>query len=228
MQFRWQVQISAFLHCLRWKIAWWVYSLIKLAAPPLHTVGVLGDLKLDTWEAELGDDMDREYLVQGIKNGFHILSNFDFAHAECDNYNSALDPSIHDAVELQIKTEISEGRYVITNTKPVIVSALGAVKKSGGGIRLIHGASRPLGHALNDYAQMEYKLSFQSLIDAEKLIKPNVFMIKVDLKSALESTLMIIVLQGSNGGSTGTITTPFCLINACHLVAVWLWEYLID
>ena len=68
---------------------------------PLHTVGGLGNLKLDTWEAELGDDMERECFVQGIKTGFHIVSNFDFAHAECEKYNSALDPSVHDAVELQ-------------------------------------------------------------------------------------------------------------------------------
>ena len=123
-------------------------------------MGVLGDLKLDnTWEAELCDDLDRECLVEGIKNGFQIVSNFDFAPTECENYNSVLDPSVHDAVELQIKTEISEGRYVITNPKPVIVSALDAIKKSGGGIRLIHDASRPLGHALNEYVHMEYNVN---------------------------------------------------------------------
>ena len=76
-------------------------------------------------------------------------------------------------MELQIKTEFSEGRYVITTTKPVIVSYVGAIKKSDSGIWLVHEASRPLGHALNDDVQMEYKLYFQSLKDAEKLIKPS-------------------------------------------------------
>ena len=76
---------------------------------------------------------------------------------------------------------------MITNKKSVIVSALGAIKKSGGGIHLIHDASRPLGHDLNDYAQMEYRLSFQLLKDAEELITLSVFMTKIDLKSAYRS-----------------------------------------
>ena len=143
---------------------------------------------MDAWEDELpSDDVDREFILSGIRNGFHIVSNSDFAEVECDNYKSAIDPSIHDKVESQIKTEILEGRYVVTPSKPVIVSALGAIQKPGGGIRLIHDASRPLGLALNDYAQMEYKQSFQSLKDAEKLIKPNVYFSKIDLKSAYRS-----------------------------------------
>ena len=151
-------------------------------------MGDLGDLKWDAWEHELpNNDVDRDFILNGIREGFHIVSHSNFTEAECDNYNSAIDPSIHNVVESQIKTELVEGRYAITATKPVIVSALGAIKKTGGGIRLIHDASRPLGCALNDYAQMEYKLSFQSLKDAEKLIKPNVYFSKIDLKSAYRS-----------------------------------------
>ena len=111
------------------------------------------------------------------------------------------------------------------------MSALGAIKKSGGGIRLIHDASWPLGHALNDYAQMEYKLSFQSLKYAEKLIKPSVFMTKIYLKSVYRSVGIHpddYSVTGLKWMFKGDNHTPICLINACHLVAVWLREYFID
>ena len=147
----------------------------------------IGDLKYDVWDRELGDDIDREFLLEGIKDGFHVVSSFDFSPAECDNYNSALDVQTRPLVEKQIRTEILEGRYKITTDKPTIVSALGAVPKSNGGIRLIHDASRPAGQALNDYAQLELNLQYQSIKDVEKLICPGVFFSKVDLKQAHRS-----------------------------------------
>ena len=64
-------------------------------------------------EKELSDDdCDREFLLDGIKNGFHIVSSSDFAMVECENYNSAMGPSVFSAVETQINTEIVEGRYI--------------------------------------------------------------------------------------------------------------------
>ena len=72
---------------------------------------------MDAWEDELpSDDVDREFILSGIRNGYHIVSNSDFAEVECDNYKSAIDPSIHDKVESQIKTEILEGRYVVASS----------------------------------------------------------------------------------------------------------------
>ena len=63
-------------------------------------MGVLGDLRLDAWEHELpSDDVDRDYILSGIRDGFHIVSSSDFTEVECDNYKSAIDPSIHMKVE---------------------------------------------------------------------------------------------------------------------------------
>jgi hypothetical protein len=144
-------------------------------------------LDLQCWEVELGEDTDREFLLAGIRDGFHIVSDFDFKPVECENYQSALAVDAKAAVEAQICEELVEGRYEIVREKPTIISALGAIRKSNGKIRLIHDASRPVGMALNDYAQMEYALKFQSLKDAEALLMPNAYMAKIDLKSAYRS-----------------------------------------
>ena len=86
-------------------------------------------------------------------------------------------------VEALIANEILEGRYVVVNNPPPIISALGAVPKGDGGLRLIHDGSRPSGAALNDYAVLESQ-KFQSLDDAVSLLSPHAFLAKVDLKSA--------------------------------------------
>ena len=54
-------------------------------------------------------------------------------------------------MEEQILTEIREGRYIVTQEKPTIISAIGAIPKSEKSVRLIYDASRPTGSGLNDY-----------------------------------------------------------------------------
>ena len=144
-------------------------------------------LRFDVWERELIGDKDREFLLEGVRDGFNIVSKFDFEPAEEENYGSALDPENVASVEEQIKIELEEGRYEIVHQKPLIVSALGAIRKPSGKIRLIHDASRPPGGALNDYAELEMKQSFQSLRDATELLSHGSYMSKIDLKSAYRS-----------------------------------------
>ena len=103
---------------------------------------------------------------------------------ESDNYHSAICDENIESVENQIKVELSEQRYIICENKPTIISALGAINKSDGSVRLIHDCSRPSGEALNDYAELERKFKYQSVDDAVKLLQPGYFMAKADLKSA--------------------------------------------
>ena len=74
--------------------------------------------------------------------------------------------------------------------KPTIVSALGALVKKNGKIRLIHDASKPEDISLNSYAVMEEKLRFESIDNAEQLLQDGYFMAKIDLKSAYRSVLI--------------------------------------
>ena len=91
-------------------------------------------------------------------------------------------------VEKQILTELSEGCYLVVDNPPTLISALGAVPKSNSDdLRVIHDCSQPPGRAVNDYAPLGDKLSYQSLDDAVKLLVPGGYSAKVDLKSAYRS-----------------------------------------
>ena len=125
--------------------------------------------------------------MDGIQNGFRITDTPPTAMVETNNYASATCREHRSLVEKQIRAELTEGRYVKTTEKPVIVSALGAIPKSDGGIRLIHDASRPAGTSLNDHVLFDQKLRFQSLEDAVQLLAPGVYLAKLDLKSAYRS-----------------------------------------
>ena len=89
-------------------------------------------------------------------------------------------------VENKIKEEIAEGNYIISKTTPLKTSALAAIPKSDGDIRLIHDFSRPEGYSVNDFAQKDH-CAYQSLNDAIKLLSPSAFIAKVDLKAAYRS-----------------------------------------
>ena len=100
-----------------------------------------------------------------------------------ENSRSATDPSTRDQVDQQIREEIHHGHYTPAEGKPKIVSALAAIPKSNGDIRLIHDLSRPEESCLNSYATKE-PFQSESVEDAINIVKESWYMAKVDLKSA--------------------------------------------
>ena len=91
----------------------------------------------------MGVGIDRDFLLDGVSNGFRLIDVDSVpVSTECDNYRSTLLVN-KDLVENQIKTEIDNGRYIVTQRKPSVISALGAIPKSNGKIRLINDLSRP-------------------------------------------------------------------------------------
>ena len=79
---------------------------------------------------------------------------------------------------------------MVVQAKPTIISALGAVLKKAGGVRIIHDASRPEGQSLNSFASIENKLTFETIANAEMMIQPGWYMAKLDLKAAYRSVLL--------------------------------------
>jgi len=115
------------------------------------------------------------------------VNSVKFEAVEVDNYRSAIG-DLKGAVERQICNEVTEGRYQVVLNKPTVVSALGAIQKPSGGVRIIHDGSRPTGQALNDYVSLvDQRLRFQSLEDATEVLEPGMSLAKVDLKSAYRS-----------------------------------------
>lgn len=105
-----------------------------------------------------------------------------------DNYHSATNPETKHLVEKQILTELIENRYVIVETKPQIVSAIGAILKPGSNkVRLIHDASRPTEGSLNSFAELGEQMSYESIQTAIDFIEKDYYMAKLDLKSAYRS-----------------------------------------
>lgn len=96
----------------------------------------------------------------------------------------------HKEVEKELCKQLEQGNYVISSSKPTIVSALAAIPKDDGSVRLIHDASRPYGSAMNDYANLGGKEKFQTIEDACKLAKKNFWCAKVDLQSAYRSVAL--------------------------------------
>ena len=73
------------------------------------------------------------FIVNGIENGFHIVDpKFELGEAFHKNHRSAIE--VKSEIEKMIIKEIEFGNYVFTDRKPCIVSPLGAVPKSEGGI----------------------------------------------------------------------------------------------
>lgn len=143
-------------------------------------------LKFPQWENELESDPDKEFLLDGIKNGFRIIRpDSDLSPVEVGNYKSTTDA--HGKVEAQILKELQEGNYVVSDRKATIVSALGAVPKANSDkIRLIHDCSKPVSGALNSYAETQ-SFRYQTLDDAVKQLGPGYYMAKLDLHSAYRS-----------------------------------------
>ena len=157
-------------------------------------------LNTNLWLAELIGDEDQVFLSDGICSGFKLApvdGNYEPAHQ--GNYKSATCAEQKLAVEETILGEIAEGNYVITDVKPTTVSALGTIPKPDSSeVRLIHDCSRPVGRAFNDYiASQSFK--FQTLDDAIKLLRPNYFMAKIDLRHAPRS----VPIHKSNYPATG-------------------------
>ena len=122
-----------------------------------------------------------------------------FVPAEMENYFSVTEPAVRDEVEATLLEEISIGNYVVTDVKPSIISATGAVPKPGTEeVRLIHDCSQPKGSAIKDYADTEH-FKYQSIDDAIKLLQPGYFMAKVDLCQAYRS----VNIHPSNYAATG-------------------------
>ena len=143
-----------------------------------------GSLNYEQWEKMLPvNDSKREWILKGVHEGFENVDSEPQGEVEIDNHTSATNKLYRPAVEKQIMEEITNGRYRVVNKKTKLISALAAIPKQDGKIRLIHDASQPTGGALNDYAE-KGQCVYESVKDAIKIIKPNSFMGKIDLSNA--------------------------------------------
>jgi hypothetical protein len=141
---------------------------------------------VDTWRAELGDDMDSELLIDGILHGFRLVDvDAVPAPSDCGNYKSCLTSNNKPLVEAQILHEIDKGRYIVADNIPTCVSSLGAIPKGDSKIRLIHDLSRPFG-GINQHCS-DKSISYPTIDDALKFVTSSSYLAKIDLREAYRS-----------------------------------------
>ena len=140
------------------------------------------------WEKELALDPDKEFLLHGVREGFHLIPpDIHLKPAEQNNYHSATNPHNKNKVESTIHNEILEGNYCFSSHKPLIISALGSVPKPDSDeVRLIHDCSMPKNKGINSYITVDHH-KFSTIDDAIKLVKPGYFLAKIDLHHAYRS-----------------------------------------
>ena len=138
-----------------------------------------------SWQEELKHDPDRDFLLDGIAHGFHIVDELSLVRSsDSQNYASALTEITKPKLDALFKEEILQGQLTIQECKPHRVQAIGAVEKKGTDkVRPITDCSMPEDNSLNSYIEIE-KFTFQSIDDAVKLSSPDCFYAIVDLKSA--------------------------------------------
>ena len=144
---------------------------------------------MSTWEEELGNDPDRSFIIDGIKNGFDIIDpSPEVSPVSCRNHPSALPNSaLHKKATEQVRKEIECGNYVLCQTPPKIVSPMAAIPKPDGDVRLIHDCSRPTGKSVNDYCTEDWEIKFARVDDAANLMTNGCYYGKVDLRKAYRS-----------------------------------------
>ena len=138
---------------------------------------------------ELENDPDKEFLLNGIKNGFDIIDeDVHVSPVNCITHPLAKPNNpLYEKASKQILKEIQAGHYVFCDNPTDVVSPMAAIPKSDGEMRLIHNCSRPSGKSVNDYCLSEWKQKFSRVDDASSMMSEGCFFAKVDLKSAYRS-----------------------------------------
>jgi hypothetical protein len=141
---------------------------------------------LEVWCTELVGDPNAAFILEGIEHGFMLIdSDIILPKANCKDYNSTQGDS-RVLVEEQIKKEVDMGQYIVCEEPPHSVSALGAIPKSAGKIRIIHDLSRPDG-GMNRSA-VDSSVHYPTLDDATKHMTTNSYLAEIDLHQAFKYT----------------------------------------
>ena len=164
----------------------WAKKLQLDAPSPPHLPPLLQHIP--AWEKCLWNDPDRDFILHGIVHGFSLIDPQvainDISPVHVTNNKSPCSDEIKSCIDDAVSNELISGGYIPCNEQPKIFSALSAVLKPDGGIRLIHDLSRPADQSVNSYASKDY-CKYESINDAIALIQPGWFIAVVDLNHSV-------------------------------------------
>ena len=116
------------------------------------------DLKYEIWAKELVNDADRDFILNGVREGFDLIQrDATVLPAFTKNNRSALRPRAKEQIEEQLCKGLSLGHFGSSNTPPTIVNAIGAVpKRDSSELRMIMDCRRPLALSANSYMDLDH------------------------------------------------------------------------
>ena len=146
------------------------------------------DLKYEIWAKELANDLDRDFILNGIREGFDLIQrDATVLPAFTKNNRSALRPGAKEQIEEQLCKGLSLGHFGSSDIPPIIVNAIGGVpKRDSSELRLIMDCSRPLALSANSYMDLDH-YKYTTVDEAACKAKPGFWLAKVDLKHAYRS-----------------------------------------
>lgn len=158
-----------------------------------HIIGGLSSqMNAKVWLAELAYENDqylKSYLRKGIMEGFRIVDDIDsIIGYDSVNYDSVRVGEAAQIVDELLLSEIRDSKYIFSQSKPLCIHSLGAVKKSNGSFRPITDCSRPPGISINSFMEgTAQKFSYQTIDYVSELMLPHSFSATVDISSAYRS-----------------------------------------
>lgn len=154
-----------------------------------HYIGqVKSQLNPAVWEFELQFEHDsylKSYLLDGVNNGFRIVNeNAVIEGYEMCNYSSVYKDCSCEMINESIKTGLLDGKYMITEEKPVCVHALGVIAQHHKQ-RIITDCSRPSGVAINEFmSQVWTPFKYNTVDNVAQLMTQGCYMCTIDITSA--------------------------------------------
>ena len=148
------------------------------------------DLIFETWATELSQDLDKEFILNGVQHGVHLLPPDSIVvHAFTQNNKSVLRRRTKDQIEAQLVKGLQQDHFAVADQShiPTIINALGAApKKDSNEVRMIMDCSRPPTMNANSYIDLEH-YKYVTVDNAANLCQPGCWLAKVDLKNAYRS-----------------------------------------
>ena len=154
-----------------------------------HTIGGLqSQLKVHFWERELSKETDlqlREFLWAGVTKGFNIVDDVEIHPYHCRNYKSALTGDAFCYVDQLISDELADGKFLVAQSKPRCVHAIGAISKADNTYRPITDCKRPLSVSINNYMKTTCDtFKYMTVDNICDSMYSNVWMATIDIHSA--------------------------------------------
>ena len=112
----------------------------------------------------------------------------DIPSYDSPNYFSASSGPASNFVDNLIRTELSQGKYVLATSTPHCIHSLGAIPKTDGKFRPITDCRRPLGSSINNFMDTTCEtFSYNSVHNVCSLLKKGCYMATVDISTAYRS-----------------------------------------